>query len=67
MMLLNNLNKLQKPESYYTLVLYLNAEVYESLKNALASLISNFNILKEKDFNQIGGNYWPVELYFSSD
>jgi len=57
MILLNNLNKLQKPESYYTLVLYSDAEVYKSLKNVLAPLISNLNILKEKGFNQIGNNY----------
>ena len=67
MTLLNNLNGLLKPESYYTLVLYPGAEAYESLKNALAFLISDLSVLKEKGFNQIGGNYWPVELYFSSD
>ena len=67
MTLLNDLNGLQKPDNHYTLVLYPGAESYESLRNALAPLISDLNILKEKGFNQIGGNHWPVELYFSSD
>ena len=49
------------------MVLYPDAETYESLKNALTSLISDLCTLKEKGFNQIGGNHWPVELYFSSD
>jgi len=65
--LLNNLDKIQKSDSHYTLVLYPGIETYEYFKNALAFLISNLYILKKKDFNQIDGNYWPVELYFSSD
>ncbi|POG80140.1 hypothetical protein GLOIN_2v1521868, partial [Rhizophagus irregularis DAOM 181602=DAOM 197198] len=67
MTLLNDLNGLQKPDNHYTLVLYPGAETYESLKNVLTPLISDLCILKEKGFNQIGGNQWPVELYFSSD
>jgi hypothetical protein len=67
MALLNDLDGLQKPDNHYTLVLYPGAETYESLKNALAPLISDLNILKERGFYQIGGNYWPVEIYFSSD
>ncbi|GBC37712.2 hypothetical protein GLOIN_2v1775051 [Rhizophagus irregularis DAOM 181602=DAOM 197198] len=65
--LLNDLNGLQKPDNNYTLVLYPGAESYESLKNALTPLISDLSILKEKGFDQIGGNHWPVELFFSSD
>jgi hypothetical protein len=67
MTLLNDLNGLQKPDNHYTLVLYPGAETYESLKNVLIPLISDLCILKEKGFNQISGNQWPVELYFSSD
>ncbi|GES91052.1 hypothetical protein GLOIN_2v1775051 [Rhizophagus clarus] len=67
MALLNDIDGLQKPDNHYTLVLYPGAETYESLKNALAPLISDLAILKEKGFNQINGHYWPVELYFSSD
>ena len=67
MTLLNDLNGLQKPDNNYTLVLYPGAESYESLKNALAPLISDLFILKERGFNQIGGNHWPVKLFFSSD
>ncbi|PKY35367.1 hypothetical protein RhiirB3_456076, partial [Rhizophagus irregularis] len=67
MTLLNNLSGLQKLENYYTLVLYPGAETYESLKNVLVPLISDLCNLKKNGFNQIGGNHWPVELYFSSD
>jgi hypothetical protein len=67
MALLNDIDGLKKPDNHYTLVLYPGAETYESLKNALEPLISDLVILKEKGFNQIGGHYWPVELYFSSD
>ncbi|GET61508.1 hypothetical protein GLOIN_2v1474533 [Rhizophagus irregularis DAOM 181602=DAOM 197198] len=67
MTLLNNLSGLQKLENYYTLVLYLGAETYESLKNVLVPLISDLCNLKKNGFNQIDGNHWPVELYFSSD
>ncbi|GES95313.1 hypothetical protein GLOIN_2v1768889 [Rhizophagus clarus] len=67
MALLNDIDGLQKPDNHYTLVLYPGAKTYESLKNALAPLISDLVILKEKGFNQINGHYWPVELYFSSD
>ncbi|RGB33924.1 hypothetical protein C1646_761161 [Rhizophagus diaphanus] len=56
-----------KPDNHYTLVLYPGAETYDSLRNALAPLISDLNVLKERGFYQIGGNHWPVELYFSSD
>ncbi|RGB28602.1 hypothetical protein C1646_767610 [Rhizophagus diaphanus] len=38
-----------------------------TLRNALAPLISDLNVLKERGFYQIGGNHWPVELYFSFD
>ncbi|PKY51092.1 hypothetical protein RhiirA4_467936 [Rhizophagus irregularis] len=48
-------------------VLYPGAETYESLKNVLVPLISDLCNLKKNGFNQIGGNHWPVELYFSSD
>src|SRR3954453_10848464 len=57
MILLNDLNGLQKPDNNYTLVLYPGAESYETLKNALASLISDLSILKERGFDQIGGNH----------
>ena len=67
MTLLNDLDGIQKPDNNYTLVLYPGAESYESLKNALTPLISDLSILKEKGFDQIGGNHWPVELFFSSD
>ncbi|GBC43602.1 hypothetical protein GLOIN_2v1768889 [Rhizophagus irregularis DAOM 181602=DAOM 197198] len=67
MTLLNDLNGLQKPDNHYTLVLYPGAETYDSLRNALAPLISDLNVLKERGFYQIGGNHWPVELYFSFD
>ncbi|GET04504.1 hypothetical protein GLOIN_2v1521868 [Rhizophagus clarus] len=58
---------LQKPDNHYTLVLYLDAETYESLKNALTPLISDLCILKKRGFKQTDGSHWPVELYFSSD
>ncbi|PKK57264.1 hypothetical protein RhiirC2_858286 [Rhizophagus irregularis] len=48
MALLNNINRLQKPDNHYTLVLYPGAETYESLKNVLAPLISDLIILKKK-------------------
>jgi hypothetical protein len=67
MTLLNDLNGLQKPDNHYTLVLYPGAETYESLKNALAPLISDLCVLKERGFKQTDGTYWPIELYFSSD
>ncbi len=67
MALLNDPATLQKPDSHYTLVLYPGSETYESLKNALAPLISDLQSLQGKGFQQIGGNQWPVELYFSSD
>ncbi|CAB4435084.1 unnamed protein product [Rhizophagus irregularis] len=67
MALLNDIDGLQKPDNHYTLDLYPGAKTYESLKNALAPLISDLVILKERGFNQIGGHHWPVELYFSSD
>ncbi|CAG8785827.1 34838_t:CDS:2, partial [Gigaspora margarita] len=67
MALLNNVAKLQKPDNYYILVLYLGSESYESLKNALVPLISDLYLLQEKNFQQIGGTQWPVKLYFSSD
>ena len=67
MVLLNNLDGLQKPDNHYTLVLYPGTETYEYLKNALAPLIADLCILKEEGFNQINGNHWPVKLYFSSD
>ncbi|GES79040.1 hypothetical protein GLOIN_2v1488228 [Rhizophagus clarus] len=43
MTLLNDLDGLQKPDNHYTLVLYPGAETYESLKNALTPLISDFS------------------------
>ncbi|RGB29381.1 hypothetical protein C1646_766696 [Rhizophagus diaphanus] len=43
MTLLNDLNGLQKPDNNYALVLYPEAESYESLKNALTSLISDLS------------------------
>ncbi|UZO07546.1 uncharacterized protein OCT59_027829 [Rhizophagus irregularis] len=49
MTLLNDLNRLQKPDNHYTLVLYPGAETYDSLRNALAPLISDLNVLKERD------------------
>ncbi|RGB30555.1 hypothetical protein C1646_765216 [Rhizophagus diaphanus] len=52
--LLNDLNGLQKPDNNYILVLYPGAESYESLKNTLTPLISDLSILKEKGFDQIG-------------
>ncbi|GBB99425.1 hypothetical protein RclHR1_03520005 [Rhizophagus clarus] len=67
MALLNDIDGLQKPDNHYTLVLYPGAKIYESLKNALAPLISDLVILKEKGFNQINDHYWSVELYFNSD
>jgi hypothetical protein len=50
MALLNDLDGIQKPDNHYTLVLYPGAETYNSLKNALAPLISDLNILKERGF-----------------
>ncbi|UZO20850.1 uncharacterized protein OCT59_013261 [Rhizophagus irregularis] len=38
-----------KPDNHYTLVLYPGAETYDSLRNALAPLISDLNVLKERD------------------
>ena len=67
MALLNDLEGLQKPNKHYTLVLYPGAETYESLKNVLAPLISDLCMLKERGFYQVGGNHWPVEIYFSAD
>ncbi|RIB27053.1 hypothetical protein C2G38_2261358 [Gigaspora rosea] len=65
--LLNNLDKLHKPESHYTLVLFPGTENYYTLQNALAPLISDLQILSEQVFYEIGGRHWNVELYFSSD
>src|SRR5204862_5954844 len=59
MALLNDLNGLHKPDNHYTLVLYPGAETYESLKNALAPLISDLCMLKERGFYQVGSNHWP--------
>ncbi|GES76503.1 hypothetical protein GLOIN_2v1521868 [Rhizophagus clarus] len=50
MTLLNDLNSLQKPDNHHTLVLFPNAETYESLKNALTPLISDLCTLKERGF-----------------
>ncbi|RIB11958.1 hypothetical protein C2G38_2202024 [Gigaspora rosea] len=65
--LLNNLDKLHKPESHYSLVLFPSMENYHSLQNALAPLISDLRFLNECGFYEIGGRHWNVKLYFSSD
>ncbi|CAG8790484.1 40565_t:CDS:2 [Gigaspora margarita] len=52
--LLNNLDKLHKPESYYSLVLFPGMENYYSLQNALAPLISDLRFLNECGFYEIG-------------
>ncbi|CAG8467731.1 8493_t:CDS:2 [Scutellospora calospora] len=65
--LLNSLVKLHKPESHYTLVLFPSMENYYSLQNTLAPLISDLRFLNEHGFYEVGGRYWNVELYFSSD
>jgi hypothetical protein len=67
MMLLNHVDGSQKPDNHYTLVLYPGAESYETLRNALVSLISDLCTLQENGFTQIGNIYWPIKLYFSSD
>src|SRR3989440_6700095 len=56
-----------KNQKVTILLSYIRVPRHESLKNALAPLISDLQLLQEKDFQQIGGNHWPVELYFSSD
>ncbi|KAF0489343.1 hypothetical protein F8M41_022096 [Gigaspora margarita] len=65
--LLNNSAGLQKPDNYHTLVLYLGSETYESLRNTLALLILDLQLLQKNGFQQLNSNQWPVKLYFSSD
>ncbi|CAG8762140.1 11071_t:CDS:2, partial [Gigaspora margarita] len=47
MILLNDSAGLQKPDNHYTLVLYLGSEIYELLRNALAPLILDLQLLQE--------------------
>ncbi|RIB02908.1 hypothetical protein C2G38_2049700 [Gigaspora rosea] len=65
--LLNDIERLHKPEGYYTLALYSRSENYQSLQNALGSLIVDLKNLKESGFYQLNGQYWNVELFFSTD
>src|SRR2546421_10378677 len=65
--LLNDTERLYKPEAHHTLILYPGSESYTSLQNALAPLVSDLQNLKKYGFHQIGGVIWNVELFFSSD
>ncbi|CAG8843745.1 35291_t:CDS:1, partial [Gigaspora margarita] len=56
--LLNNLDKLHKPESHYTLVLFPGTENYYTLQNTLASLISDLQFLLADDIGML--NYTSV-------
>ncbi|RHZ68399.1 hypothetical protein Glove_295g2 [Diversispora epigaea] len=61
--LLNNIERLHKLESHYTLVLYLSSESYKSLYNSLVPLVSDLQNLKENEFHQIANsNYYQGKL-----
>ncbi|RIB13065.1 hypothetical protein C2G38_2198894 [Gigaspora rosea] len=51
--ILNDIERLYKPEGYHTLVLYSGSENYQSLQNALCTLILDLNNLRESDFTKI--------------
>ncbi|CAG8637948.1 14151_t:CDS:2, partial [Ambispora leptoticha] len=65
--ILNDIDRLHKPEGYYTLVLYSGSKNYQSLQNALCTLIFDLNNLRESGFYQLNGLHWNVELFFSAD
>ncbi|RHZ50863.1 hypothetical protein Glove_490g31 [Diversispora epigaea] len=60
--LLNDIERLYKPESHYTLVLYPSSESYESLHNSLVPLVSDLQNLKENGFHQIVQKNIPISL-----
>ncbi|CAG8826354.1 16024_t:CDS:2, partial [Gigaspora margarita] len=61
--LLNDIEKLYKPEGYYILALYSGSENYQSLQNALGLLIFDLKNLKKSRFYQLNDQYWNMELF----
>ncbi|RIB13645.1 hypothetical protein C2G38_2197275 [Gigaspora rosea] len=55
--LLNDIERLYKPEGYYIPALYSGSENYQSLQNALGSLIFDLKNLKESGFYQLNGQH----------
>ena len=51
--ILNDIERLHKSEGYHTLVFYSGSENYQSLQNALCTLIFDLNNLKESRFYQL--------------
>ncbi|CAG8562154.1 4079_t:CDS:2 [Scutellospora calospora] len=56
--ILNDIERLHKSEGYHTLVLYSGSENYQSLQNALCTLIFDLNNLRESRFYQLNSLHW---------
>ncbi|CAG8811013.1 26928_t:CDS:2, partial [Gigaspora margarita] len=65
--ILNDINNLQIPERYYTIVLYPGIEDYQILQNVLMPLIHDLKDISQNGIDDEFGNKWNIQLYFSSD
>src|SRR5437763_1955769 len=65
--IMNDKDRLKKPDSHHTTVLYPGTENYTILQTALNSMLKELQHLKEYGFQDRAGITWNIELYFSSD
>ena len=64
--ILNDLSNIHKPNYHHTLILYPEAEKYESLEIALALLILDLEEIKN-GFVDRQEQLWKIHLYFLAD